>query len=361
MRVVHLALTPVAGSPWNIVAALNAHTDVRARLVVLNSRAYGPRVFAGDLDWSEDRDACRRVIAEADVIHMHQFFDPAGAFDAEVGALCARKVCVRQYHSVPSHFVGDDPAKVAWLLADSTPQLVIGQFHERYFPRARIVPNLLPINSTLLSPARYDGALPRVAWSPSVSAGAWEARWATKGFGETRALLDHLAEEGLCAVDTIVEVAHHECLARKRQASLVVDDLVTGSYHLSGLEGLAQGKPVLGWLDERTGLVLREMTGAADLPWINTRLEDASDVLRALLADPALMQALGDASRTWMETWYDDRRLVGHYVKVYHDLLERPDLFMVGRDNDIAAHWRNVTLPDLLWQSRRDRWMRSAS
>ncbi len=361
MRVVHLALTPVAGSPQNIVAALNAHTNVEARLVVLNSRAYGPRVFAGDLDWSQDREACLRVIAEADVIHMHQFFDPAGAFDAEVGALCAGKVRVRQYHSVPSHFVGDDPAKVAWLLGDPTPQLVIGQFHERYFPRARIVPNLLPINSEPLSPDRDDGRLPRIAWSPSVRVGAWEARWATKGFGETRALLERLAEEGLCTVDTIIEVAHHECLARKRRASVVVDDLVTGSYHLSGLEGLAQGKPVLGWLDERTSLVLREMTGASDLPWINTRLEDAFDVLRALLVDPVLMEALGKASRNWMEAWYDDRRLIGHYVKVYHDLLERPDLFTVGRDDDIAAHWRNVTYPDLLWQIRRERWGRSTA
>lgn len=361
MRVVHLALTPVAGSPYNIVSALNAYSDVAARLVVLNPKAYGARVFSGDLDWSEDRDACLQAIAEADVIHMHQFFDPAGAFDAELGALCAGKIRVRQFHSVPTHFVGDDPAKVAWLLADPTPQLVIGQFHERYFPRARIVPNLLPIHSACLSPARGEGGLPRLAWSPSVRAGAWEARWATKGFGETRAMLDTLAAEGLCTVDTIVDVAHHDCLARKQLASVVVDDLVTGSYHLSGLEGLAQGKAVLGWLDERTSLVLREMTGAGDLPWINTRLEDAADVLRELLAEPALMQALGAASRRWMETWYDDRRLVGNYVKVYHDLLERPDLFMVGRDDDIVAHWRNVTLPDLLWQSRQRRWMQSVS
>lgn len=356
MRVVHLALTPVAGGPWNIVRALNSHTPIEARLVVLDPLAYGGRIFPGDLDWSAHRDQCINAIAAADVIHMHQFFDPAAVFGKEVGDLCAKKVKLRQYHSAPSHFVGDDPAKIAWLLSDPMPQLVIGQFHERYYPRARVVPNLIAINAQELLPSGSEGkGVPVIAWSPSVRDSAWCARWATKGYPETCAVLASLADEGVCSVDTIEDVPYLECLRRKSRADLIVDEMVTGSYHLSGLEGLAQGKAVLGWLDARTQLVLREMTGANDLPWINSHLEDARAVLRRLLVDQDLLKALGRESRAWMETWYDDRILVRHYVNAYRDLFERPALFESRRADDIVSHWRNVTLPDVLWQMKKAR------
>jgi hypothetical protein len=54
-----------------------------------------------------------------------------------------------------------------------------------------------------------------------------------------------------------------------------------------------------------------------------------------------------------MKRWYADDILVQHYVQAYRDLLERPDLFSRAREVDLAAHWRNVKLPDLIWDARR--------
>jgi hypothetical protein len=56
-----------------------------------------------------------------------------------------------------------------------------------------------------------------------------------------------------------------------------------------------------------------------------------------------------------MERWYNDQVLVQHYVQAYRDLLERPDLFARMREADLVAHWRNVQLPDLIWEARRER------
>lgn len=362
LRVVHLSITPVAGSPWNTVAALNAHTDVSARHIVLRPDAYGQRTFPGDLEWGVARDDCLEVLASADIVHLHQWFDPVGWFGQEVGSICARKPCIRQFHSMPEHFLGNDAAARAAFRDDPTPQLVIAQFHERYYPRARVVPNLVLLNDPLLTPAkgRIDGH-PLVAWSPTVRDSAWTSRWATKGYPETLSLLRRLPEEVPCTVDVIENVPRDECLRRKAAAHIVVDELVTGSYHLSGLEGLALGKPVLAWLDDRVQTVLRELTGANALPWVNVHLEDAERVLRVLAADPDLCEAIGSESRTWMEQFYSDHVLVQHYVQVYRDLLERPDLFSKARGDDLAVHWRNVRLPDLMWELRRERAMSNSA
>lgn len=356
IRVVHLAITPVAGSPWNTVSALNAHSDVEARLVVLNPTAYGSRTFPNDLVWGSNRDESLSVIAAADVVHLHQWFEPAAWFGPEVGAICAQKPCIRQFHSQLTHFVGDDPAALERLLADPIPHLVIAQFHERYYPRARIVPNLVPLGDPLLSSSSSQrDKLPCISWSPTVHESAWESRWATKGYPETLHMLEGLSKERRCTIDVIENVPREECLKRKGSADLVVDELVTGSYHLSGLEGLAQGKPVLGWLDERSQIVLRELTGAGALPWVNVHLEDAEKVIRVLLADRNLREAIGTESRAWMKRWYDDRVLVKHYVQAYSDLLERPDLFTRLHEADLLAHWQNIQLPDLIWEARRAR------
>ena len=356
MRVIHLAYTPVAGSPWNIVAALNTHTEIAARLVILRPNAYGHRTFPNDLVWEKDRDACIEALTAADVVHLHQWFDPAAAFGPEVGALCSQRPCLRQWHSAPVHFAGNDPTAIDRVVNDLMPQLVIAQYPERYYPRARVVPNLVPLDDPLLAhaPGRREEVL-HIAWSPSVRDSAWALRWGSKGYPETLRLLQRLSIEKRCTVDVIENVPRDECLRRKADANLVLDELVTGSYHLSGLEGLAQGKPVLSWLDERTQVVIREITGANFLPWVNVHLEDAENVLCLLLADPDLCEAIGAESRIWMERWYNDRVLVQHYVQAYRDLLERPDLFSRARELDLAAHWRNVRLPDTIWEARRQR------
>ena len=75
IRVLHVALTPLAGSPIRIVNALNSHTAVRARLAVLDPGAYGSRTFPGDLDWQSHTDEVREVLGKVDILHLHHFFD----------------------------------------------------------------------------------------------------------------------------------------------------------------------------------------------------------------------------------------------------------------------------------------------
>lgn len=357
MRVVHLAITPAAGSPWNIVTALNSHTEVSARLIVLQPNAYGSRRYPQDLLWEQNREECLEAIESADIIHFHQWFEAEGWFGPEVAALCAKKASLRQFHSAPEHFVGHDAVARQHLLQDPMPQLVIAQFHERFYPRARIVPNLIPLQDPLLSlePHISEKLCPSIAWSPTVRDSAWDQRWSTKGYPETLRLLEKISQNVPCEIDIIENAPFDECFRRRSRARLVVDEMVTGSYHLSGLEGLAQGKPVIGWLDDRVQVVLRRITGSDTIPWINVHIEDAEPVIRDLFADPDLCMEIGKESRKWMERYYNDRILVQHYVSAYHDLLENPELFFPKQYENKVNHWRNIRFPDLIWNSKRQR------
>ncbi|WP_321813715.1 MULTISPECIES: hypothetical protein [unclassified Paraburkholderia] len=354
MRVVHLSNTPVAGSPGNIVAALNRHTDIEARHVVFNTQAYGTRTFAVDIDWRTQRDEALAAIDAADVIHLHQHFAFEETFGADLPRRFGTRKLIRQYHSAPALWAKHDRELLTRIVTDPVPQLVIAQGPERYYPFARVVPNLVPLHDERYRPApEADDGPPIVVYAPSGGASAWKKRWETKGAPQTLALLRRLERKGLCRVRAIVNTPHDECLRLKQRAALAVDECVTGNYHLSGLESLAQGKPVVGHLDARVQAQLRALTGAVELPWLDVRLEDAEPVLRSLLGDKRLRDEIGQASRRWMETYYDEATLVEHYRRAYFDLFEAPDSFGVARFQSHADHWRAVALHDHAWDARR--------
>ena len=75
IKVIHFSITPLAGSPIRIVKALTEHTDVKARLVVLQPHAYGERTFENDLTWEHDREEALSLLEEADIIHLHHYMD----------------------------------------------------------------------------------------------------------------------------------------------------------------------------------------------------------------------------------------------------------------------------------------------
>jgi hypothetical protein len=146
-----------------------------------------------------------------------------------------------------------------------------------------------------------------------------------------------------------------EVLEEKRKAGVVIDELVTGSYHLSGLEGLSLGKPVLSYLDDRTKCVLGRISGTDVCPFINVRLEEAFEVLTYLVRHPDERADLGRAGRAWIERHWADRVLVRHFVDAYEKLAGDPTSFArqqsLRLDGD-GDRFRALSLPDLIYRAR---------
>lgn len=322
MKVVHLALTPLAGAPIRLVRALNRHTTVQARLVNANPAAYGTRVFDEDIDWRTQRAEALDAIAGADLVHCHHWMDlRRNPFGVDL----SRRRVLRHFHSEPGFVAHHARITPQTILDDERPQLVVGQFHERLYPGARPVPNLLDFErideaERAVAAAPQADAMPRVAFQPTTDTPAAADRWNTKGAPETRRLLGALAARHGFEADIATDLPHGEALQRKRRAAVVIDEMVTGSFHLSGLEALALGRPTFGWLDARMTAVLAAFTGSDSLPWINLPLHQLEEPLLVFLESRDLRDAVGEQSRRWMRLHWDTARLVQAYVRAYEDV-----------------------------------------
>ncbi|MBG3878903.1 glycosyltransferase family 1 protein, partial [Desulfovibrio oxamicus] len=185
MRVVHFAVTPLAGAPLRLVRALNAHLPgCAARLVDLTR--YGSEDFGQDVVFDETPDLARELAEAADILHFHNYLDLDSRHFAPIDfrALAEKgTLAIRQFHSEPGLVAGRMGITPAALLAQPIPALVVGQFQERCYPRALVVPNPLPIHDAdhlphdpaLHGPLRHD-----VFLSPTRLHSAWADRWNTK-------------------------------------------------------------------------------------------------------------------------------------------------------------------------------------
>jgi hypothetical protein len=362
VRIVHFSITPLAGAPIRLVQALQRHANYDVSLVDLDR--WGR--YDHDMVHVENPARTLELARTADIIHLHNYldyqskeFDPVN-FDA---LRKEGKAFIRQFHSHPELVAQAMQGGASELLSSPIPSLVIAQFQERFYPNARVVPNIIPQDSMIYSP----GAEPSshdIFFSPTSVLSAWDDRWNTKGTPETLELMKQVARKTGCTIKCMTNSTFQEAIAEKRRARVVIDDLITGSYHLSGLEGLSLGKPVFSFLDGRTQRVLGEIAGTETCPFVNLRLEDSFDVLLHLLEHPEEAVAIGEAGRKWIERYWSDHILVQHFVDVYENLLVDPQL-VVRQDSlrlkDTVDCFHAVILPDLTYLSRANNYQASLS
>ena len=117
----------------------------------------------------------------------------------------------------------------------------------------------------------------------------------------------------------------------------MIGDIVTGSYHLTELEALAQGKVVICNPDARTLLTLFNLTGCRDLPFVVSGVETLHDVLKHIVSHPSLIKDIGKFSRKWAETYYNDKILIQNYVKIYKDLISGKPIIRSGSSDYAEA------------------------
>jgi len=153
---------------------------------------------------------------------------------------------------------------------------------------------------------------PRIAYSPSAKKNV--GRWHHKGYKETNAALK---ASGL-KHDIITDVPLCECLERKRNCSIVIDECVTGSYHRSALEGLAMGKVVVGYLSDEVNAVATKACGAW-LPIRNTRMYELGDTLKGLTETNLVKD--GFMNRVWMLNNWHPARIANEFVKIFEEVI----------------------------------------
>ncbi len=355
MNIVHFSSTSLAGAPYIITNTLRNYSNHNVRLVDL--KRWGR--FPHDIVFEENKEMAVEVANNADIIHLHNYLDYNSQDFYPINFRQLKKqgvAFVRHFHSVPETIAKKMKVPVSSVVNADIPSVVIAQYPEPFYPKAKIVPNIIPTQSELYLPVPVEKTTTDIVYSPSNLSSAWTKRWGTKGAPETIKVLNKLKQNYNCNVKVISGVPFIEMMKEKQTSRIIIDDLVTGSYHLSALEGCSLAKSVLCYLSDRTEKVLKEISGADTVPFINVRLEDAYDVLRHLLNNNSLADEIGANNRAWMESFWREETTVEHFLSLYDDLLDNPT--KVKRQKNLridnkADRFFAIDLPDHKYNSRK--------
>lgn len=352
-----------------ICRALMLHQGISARFAVLNASggAYDRMVFETDLQWASDRDEIVELARSADVIHLHNYLD---LDSRQFNPIDFRKLwddgrpMVRHFHSTPFNVASLMRITEKSVIDCPIPKLVIPQYPARFFPTAKIVPNII-LDEELAGINAPRNAILRIGYAPTRFNSGRMSRWDTKGYLETVKLLKTVVRKAAAGnihiqVDIIEQVSHAECLQRKSACHIVIDDLVTGSYHLNTLESLACGSVCLTYMDRATQQSVADVTGRSDFPALSIGLEDAEKVLLDLARNPQLVNAMGNHSRNWMNHYWAPKDMSLHFLDAYAHVRSHPGQAFPNRSetDPRVQNWMDVRVHDIVWENRQQRWPR---
>lgn len=317
LRVLHLSDTQLSGSPVRISNLLNKYSDGRIESKHITWQpTFGYRSFECDLIGMDMRPAqlAQLVYEWADVIHYHNRWRRQEIFRRmELAPPCRPSVI--QMHSPRNE--GEDFRDE---VGSKIPLAIIAQYHVRQWPELSfIVPNVVDIHApeNTKEPPLEAAKRPTVSFAPSNTNGRG---WNDKGYGIVAPVLKRMKIRGDISFQLLTGLPHREVMAKKRLAHIGIDEIVTGSYHLSSLEYLSLGIACFANIDRTTEKVVKELTGCEWLPWLSASESNFESRIRHVVQSGSWLEA-GRASRLWMERYWNPARLIEHYERMYHLLV----------------------------------------
>jgi len=329
IKVLHFSRTPLAGSPVRVSRILDASPEISSICVSGKAVYSDGRRFPFDIEYNDrSEDEIRRhiegLIEEADVLHFHNesYWNLPALFAEWIG----RKPCCVQWHSGPDeigHRLGMTVEEVSrW---NEVPVLVVAQKQARLYPHAIPVPNAVPLWEVPYQPLPRDTGRLHIVFTPTDDVGRWSRVCGDKGLREVLAALDAIREHHADAVEVHIVrgVPLKECLRIKRLCHVCIDDIKSGGYHLSSLEGLAMGCVTIANLDPEMRAFLAAYTGCPerDLPWFPASPDNLLERLQRLIGDRRLVEKTGLMSRLWMETYWNEAFVVRKFREAYRKVL----------------------------------------
>lgn len=326
MRILMLAVNDPAGAAINLCAALNTHTEHCARLATLETRythAFTPDIHLPDAQQA-DLDELADAFRTADVLHFHMTADECTRFGPFLPLdYLPGKMLVHHHHGHPDFRGNPEKYQEKYRklarrnLLVSTPDLL------HLLPGACWQPNVVPVHDPAYLPAGWraahdEGARPagplRIGHSPT--------RKDLKNTDEFLAVTARLAADASLPASQMVlmdDIPHRDCLRLKRGCDIFFDHM-QGYFGMSSLEALSQGVPTVAGLDDWNLRHIEEFSGLSS-PWL--RAADADELyacLQALLQDAPARLERGAVSRCFMETGWNDARVVARLDAFYRNL-----------------------------------------
>jgi len=290
MKIVLFSKSPMAAAPWELFKALRKYTNHTIDLINVSHSYRDGRVFPYHLLFRSDNGTARKALRNGDVWHVNNYLM------IELKTMRRGHRVLAQFHSLPR--LGN------WreLMQFADVCYTIAQPNQEKEYRLPGLPNIIDPDEYI--PAKRGGKT-RIAFAPSSKAPV--GRPMSKGYDEVKTILDGIASERDVEIDWIEGIPYEENLKRKSRAHILIDDVVTGNWHRTALEGACFACAVLS-------------SHKCDHFHHSTLRALKQDLLK-LIDFPVLRKEFQERSRIWaLRDWHAVDR-VKEYEQAYERML----------------------------------------
>lgn len=291
MKLTVFSRTPLAAAPWELYKALKKYTLLDVSLINSTNRYKDGRIFPHHLLLTSPNGNAMRVLQESDLWHVHNYLMP-------------QLIIVRKSHKVMAQF-HSLPRQGNWqaLMSFADVSYTIRQPNQEKEYKLKSLPNI--IDPDEYSPVRRRSPV-KIAFAPSTRLAIGHP--GSKGYNEVKAVLDSVARKRDIKIVWIERKSYIENLEMKQQSHILIDDVVTGNWHRTSLEGMCFGCAVL--------------NKVSNSPFVYATVNTLEERLLWLVDNPEILNEFQERSRLWVQQHWHAMDQVKEYVKAYNEVLQ---------------------------------------
>lgn len=306
MNIIHIKFTNLANAPDDLNSNIKQYAIKYPNSNITTSLIYEPNPQE-----SYNKVVRSLHLGKLNILHFHNL---SYNIDPRLYEVYKIKQII-QYHSEP---IGNK----AMLSSPIRNKFVIAQYHMTLleYQNCKVVRNLIDLTRPAYS---YEYSIKddviRVGFSPSVL--DRRNHYYDKGAQETYNIFQMLKQKYPTKFDfdLIHNVEYNECLMRKAKCDIIIDECKTGSYHRSGLEGLALGKVTICKLSDELVNKFKDVYGY-EIPFINIDITKLMSTLETLINIPKKeLFEKGKSNKEWFIKNWSEEKVVEEFLEAYQN------------------------------------------
>ena len=290
MKLAIYSRTPLAAAPWELYKALKKYTSIDVSFISNTDRYNDGRIFPHHLLLTSPNGNAMRVLQESELWHVHNYLTPQLIVSKKNQKIMA------QFHSLPR--LGN------WqqLMNFADVSYTIRQPNQKKEYRLKDLPNI--IDPDEYRPVRRRTPI-KIAFAPSTRAPVGHP--ASKGYNEVKAILNNVANKRDVEIVWIEGKPYDINLRLKQNSHIIIDDVITGNWHRTSLEGACFGCVIL--------------NKVMKTPFIYTTLATLEERLLRLVDNSSILNDFQENTRLWVLQHWHAIDCVKEYIQAYKELL----------------------------------------
>lgn len=302
MNIAHVSKHHCSGAPGTLSGSLNMYKGVRSHAFYLYDLNDSNVTF---FDY---------WLKRCDIIHWHNHVSP------EIYNRHKNKKHVIQYHSEPEIV---ECAQSSVDISKFT-KLVVAHYHTCLNFYSQMIPVRNVVNVFSPWESRVSDDTYKICYTPSTSVGGvWQDKAISKHKLVLKRVKEHFKDKGInVKYNVITNRSLEDVMKCKASSDIVLDECITPSYHLSGLEGLACGKTTVCWLDELVAEQLKKISKSSRNPFIGCYIGYLEDFLINLInKGHKNLNKQSLKSYNWFLRYWRTETIVKEYIDIYESIV----------------------------------------